>query len=303
MLPRSSVSAYAGYRGFPDSGHEFRGFARPGIVRSWSVIGLLSAARLTLVVAGGDMDFLVATAVGALGQRLTDALVDRAVRGARKATIGTPEQQAIRRACGKAVERAVKELSGAGASDEDVAHALGLTERLIDRGGFDSLRTASSTREGMPRGEWQRVFDELGYDPETFPVSFEQLVEHVTTYLADELRREAREPGSPLLGAVVLDDLDVVIADITQLAAEFQRFSLARLVPLSREVEAALDVQRSVCEAIDRPFFTADLLLALLTMTRGRVAKCFDQAKPGTAAEIRQGPAGVHCAPRIGDFR
>jgi hypothetical protein len=57
-------------------------------------------------------------------------------------------------------------------------------------------------------------------------------------------------------------------------------------VPLSDALLVALNHQRSLCEAARRPFFTPDLLLALL-MPGGRVAQCFDQVEPGWSGQVR----------------
>ena len=151
---------------------------------------------------------------------------------------------------------------------------------------FD-LTGAGSTQRPVSRAEWQRRFDELGYDRTTFPVSFEQLVERISVHLQEEIREQARIPGSPLLSGVVLDDLDILTAAARNITQVFHGWSPARLLPLGEALQSALSLQRGLCEAAGRPFFTPDLLLALLTMPGGRVARCFNQAEPGWASRVR----------------
>ena len=233
-----------------------------------------------------DVFPIVAAAAKPVVDWLTGALVGVVARAAGDKFLGTPQQRAIHAACEAAVERAVHDVSAAGASEEDIVHALALTQRLVGLRDLVDLKAAGSTRQRVPLAEWQQRFDELGYDPQTFPVSFEQLVDRITVYLQEELRAHARDRGSPLFGSAVLDDLDVVISTVREIARVFQGWSVARLLPLSAAVKSALDGQRGYCEAIGRPFFTPDLLLALLTMP-GRVAQCFDEAEPASAGRVR----------------
>ncbi len=236
--------------------------------------------------AQADVFPIVAAAAKPVVDWLAGALVGVVARVAGDKLLGTPQQRAIHAACEAAVERAVHDVSAAGASEEDIVHALALTQRLVGLRDLVDLKAAGSTRQRVPLAEWQQRFDELGYDPQTFPVSFEQLVDRITVYLQEELRAHARDRGSPLFGSAVLDDLDVVISTVREIARVFQGWSVARLLPLSAAVKSALDGQRGHCEAIGRPFFTPDLLLALLTMP-GRVAQCFDEAEPASAGRVR----------------
>jgi hypothetical protein len=64
---------------------------------------------------------------------------------------------------------------------------------------------------------------------------------------------------------------------------------LARLVPLPPALYQALDRARASCELANKQFFTPNLLLALLDLPGGRVARCFDVLQPGLADKLRKG--------------
>ena len=233
-----------------------------------------------------NLHVLVAREAAALGWRLAQVLLGSAGRHARDAVVGTPEEKALRRACRTAVERAVQDALGVGASDEEVLHLLGLVERLVEFRSLDELRLHGGALELALIPGGRERFDELGYDIETFPVAFDRLVRLIAAYLPVEVGRGARSPGSPLFGSVALDRLDQVAAELDRLGAELGADGLARFIPLAGSVEAVLDEARNICSAADRAFFTSDLLLALFGVPGGRVARCFDAVEPGSADRL-----------------
>jgi hypothetical protein len=63
---------------------------------------------------------------------------------------------------------------------------------------------------------------------------------------------------------------------------------LARLVSLSGVVREALDAARTSCAARGRPFYTPDLLIALLDIPNSRTAQCLEEVQPGLAQRVRE---------------
>lgn len=59
-------------------------------------------------------------------------------------------------------------------------------------------------------------------------------------------------------------------------------------IPIAPAVLDGLEMARMSCEAANRRFVTPHLLLALLDLPNSRVARCFDQAKPGLAHEWQE---------------
>jgi hypothetical protein len=63
--------------------------------------------------------------------------------------------------------------------------------------------------------------------------------------------------------------------------------SFAHLVDLSGELKDALNHVRDTCEAQHRALYTSDLVVTLLTLRGGRVARCFDEVQSGLSSTIR----------------
>jgi hypothetical protein len=58
--------------------------------------------------------------------------------------------------------------------------------------------------------------------------------------------------------------------------------------PLTGAVSEALEAARATCKTTDRYFHTPDLLLAILDLPNSRVARCFEETKPGFSREWRR---------------
>ena len=69
--------------------------------------------------------------------------------------------------------------------------------------------------------------------------------------------------------------------------AAIERTVVAPAVPLSAELERALDASFERCRDTDTRYYTPHMLLVLIDLGDGVVRSCFDRVEPGLAGQIR----------------
>jgi hypothetical protein len=204
--------------------------------------------------------------------------------------LGPPEQRALRQACERAIQRAVSELSSAGMESDQVNHVLSLTERLLDVEIPDGRLMDLVEGSGSQLPRWRSAVDAAGLDPTTFPVNLDKLIRRLLSYIPEECQRVAAKPGSALFNSVVVTNLQTMSARIQATLTQLQNNNPARFLPLAPRLERRLDAAREQCRASSRPFYTADLLLALLADSQ--IAACFNTVRPGLGERLKSALEG-----------
>jgi hypothetical protein len=227
------------------------------------------------------MEFILAKFSGALAGQL-GALLGRK---AKDALLGTADQRALDAACRAAMRRAVEESS---LSREDLEHALGLLEHLVREHGSDKLPLLDTAEppDAATLRRWRGVAIDIGQAPETFPVSFDVLVERLLRLIPEEISRTASAPDSPLFPKVAIARLEQLGANIAALSSTMGDGGLARFVPLADPLERDLAEALNNCEVAGRRFVTPNLLLAIVSAPLGQVATCLAAVRSGLAQEV-----------------
>ncbi|MGI8754271.1 MAG: hypothetical protein ACR2MB_00065 [Acidimicrobiales bacterium] len=176
--------------------------------------------------------------VGPLGAKLKDE------------ALGTDAARAVERVCSEAVDEVVRALSTV-RTDSDVVHVVSLLDEALASRGAANLPLAESLVEGRGLEAWQASFDVLGFDAETLPLDFEAFVRELSVVLPAKLRAEAAGHNSPLFERVAMSDLDWMRCNAADLRAAIERTVVAPAVPLSAELERALDASFERCRDTD----------------------------------------------------
>jgi Clp amino terminal domain, pathogenicity island component len=213
--------------------------------------------------------------------------------------LGPAERRAVENACRDAIEEVVRSLA-ADADEAEVVHVLQLlNDALAARGTLDLPLVETLTGAGAT-ATWHRTLDQLGYDAETLPVALDAFVEELLKVLPRTLRSQAGRHGSPLFQGIALADLEWLRRDAGEVRAAITRRVVAPALPLSAELEAALDASYAGCRATNTRFYTPNLLLALLDSRDGVARACFNRVESGLSGEVRARLAGYVANPGAG---
>jgi TIR domain len=177
------------------------------------------------------------------------------------AVLGEPDGRALEQVCHVATRRAVAEAEEDGASEDELAHALSLLERLIrerPQGNIPSLTTVEAP-DAQTLAQWRQNAQDIGLDLSAFPISFDTLVTRLLRLIPEELARAVGKPDNSLFVRVVLARLELLGANVAAMSTQ----GLSRLVPLSVGLRETLNHSYEACRAAGRAFVTPDLLLAL----------------------------------------
>ncbi|MFC0106078.1 hypothetical protein [Kibdelosporangium aridum] len=223
------------------------------------------------------MDPLVTKIAGSLAGQLAAP----AGRKLRDAVLGEQDIQELDRVCRAAMRRAIAETEETGA---DPTHVLSLLERLMaERSAHDIPSLVSmDTPDAGTLAQWRNAAQDIGLDPSTFPISFDNLVTRLLRLIREELSRAAGKQGNALFGQVVLANLELLGANI----AAVSTLGMARQIPLLARLRESLDNTYQACRATGRAFVTPDLLLVLAQTPE--VSFCLDTARPGLATEMTE---------------
>ncbi|MGO9783246.1 MAG: hypothetical protein ACLPKE_12870 [Streptosporangiaceae bacterium] len=140
------------------------------------------------------------------------------------------------------------------------------------------LLESEQTDNHVTMHHWREIATEQGLDTETFPLPFEQLVDALLKNIAEEALRTAVDgDGNHLFPAVAAAHLSDLRRSVR---------ILARTIEPDGQLGDALRATYEACRDRDRELFTPDVLLALLHLTDGSVAACFEAVRPGLSLKI-----------------
>ena len=106
--------------------------------------------------------------------------------------------------------------------------------------------------------------------------------------IPQECARVAGQDGNALFGRLVIANLERLRGDVAVISGQVNNDRLSRFLPIEAAVLRNLEDARLKCQVADREFYTPDLLLALIEIPGGRVARCFELVQKGLGEDIRR---------------
>jgi hypothetical protein len=249
--------------------------------------------------AGGGLVTLLSAVAGRLAVAMSAPWAARL----KAEILGPAETIALEQACRDAVEEVVRRKLASDVDNVQIAHILQLLNDALQARGVPDVPSVEILTGSGAAATWRQALDRLGYDAETLPLALDAFVRELQQVLPETLRAHGARDGSPLFHGVALADLDRLRRDAQQMHTAIVRRVVVPAVPLTRELEAALNDSYELCYATNTPFYTPHLLLALLNARDGAVHRCFDEVEPGFGNEIQtQLAAYVANPPGEGSF-
>lgn len=151
------------------------------------------------------------SAFGTLAPELAKLVVQSAAVRLREASFGPAQQVVLRGLLGESIRVLLDEMTRSGelAADEDYLSSL--RTRLVNYLSVpevaEALVSLAIDSRTLPMARLRELYEERGYDPDAFPVTFERAMDGCAMYLVRRVKEEASKDGSPLNNLVEVSKL------------------------------------------------------------------------------------------------